>query len=368
MKPLAANKSLAKYEAACRAVAEARTVDAAKGLRDEAEAMRVLARQANNRELEIDCAEIRVRAERRLGELLIAAKAAGQVKRGRSAKDAPAPVKLEDVGIGRKLSMRSQKLAAIKAPLFEARLAALREELCCRDGRVSLDIVGGLAKEDREAARKADYQSRIVKGCTVADLEKLAADGARYGLVYADPNWEFRAWSSKGSGRSASQHYETAPDDDILAFGPIIGALALPDAMFLCWATGPQFPLALELIGAAGFKYQTFGFSWSKLNKSVDAAEPFAVDDFFMGQGHWTRANEEICILATRGAPERLNADVRQKVIAPLGRHSEKPKIHDRIERLVAGPYLELFARAPVKNWTVWGNEILRTDFLEAAA
>jgi N6-adenosine-specific RNA methylase IME4 len=138
--------------------------------------------------------------------------------------------------------------------------------------------------------------------------------------------------------------------------------------MFLCWTTGPQFPLVLKLIEAAGFKYQSFGFSWSKLNKSVDAAAPFTVDDFFMGQGHWTRANEEICTLATRGAPERLNADVRQKIIAPLGPHSEKPKIHDRIERLVAGPYLELFARAPVKKWTVWGNEILRTDFLEAAA
>lgn len=363
--------ALAKYEAACRAVAEARTVDAVKGMRDEAEAMRVLARQANNRELEIDCAEIRVRAERRLGELLIAAKAAGQVKGGRPKKgaaDAELPVvKLADIGIDKRLSMQSQKLAAIKLPLFETQLAAMRDELSERGRRVSLDIAGRLAKEDRDQVRKAEYRSRTVKGCTRADLEELAADGARFGVIYADPNWDYRTWSDKGSGRSASQHYATAPDDDILAYAPVIAALALPASMLLCWTTGPQFPLALKLVAAAGFNYQTFGFSWSKLNKTVDAAGEFSVDDFFIGLGHWTRANEEICILATRGAPERLHADVRQKIIAPLGDHSVKPKIHDRIERLAGGPYLEMFAREPVKNWTVWGDEISRKDFLEAA-
>ena len=41
---------------------------------------------SENRALEIDCAEIRIRAERRLGELLIVAKAAGQLKRGKAAR------------------------------------------------------------------------------------------------------------------------------------------------------------------------------------------------------------------------------------------------------------------------------------------
>jgi N6-adenosine-specific RNA methylase IME4 len=78
-----------------------------------------------------------------------------------------------------------------------------------------------------------------------------------------------------------------------------------------------------------------------------------------MGMGYWTRANTEPCLLATRGKPKRLDAGVRQGIIAPRQEHSRKPdEIHDRIERLVAGPYLELFARRPRAGWTVWGNEV----------
>jgi len=54
-----------------------------------------------------------------------------------------------------------------------------------------------------------------------------------------------------------------------------------------------------------------------------------------------------------------LNADVRQAIIAPKREHSRKPDdIHDRIERLVGGPYLELFARQSRPGWDCWGNEV----------
>ena len=46
---------------------------------------------------------------------------------------------------------------------------------------------------------------------------------------------------------------------------------------------------------------------------------------------------------------------------APVGEHSAKPdKAYERIERLLAGPYLELFARAERTGWTTWGNELVR--------
>ena len=65
-----------------------------------------------------------------------------------------------------------------------------------------------------------------------------------------------------------------------------------------------------------------------------------------MGMGYYTRANSEPCLLATRGSPLRLAFDVPQVILAPVGAHSAKPnEAHARIERLVAGPYLELFAR-----------------------
>jgi hypothetical protein len=78
-----------------------------------------------------------------------------------------------------------------------------------------------------------------------------------------------------------------------------------------------------------------------------------------MGQGYWTRANPEDCWLATRGHPKRINADVRQLIVAPVLEHSHKPdETHLRIERLVSGPYLELYARRERENWVTWGNEL----------
>jgi N6-adenosine-specific RNA methylase IME4 len=62
-----------------------------------------------------------------------------------------------------------------------------------------------------------------------------------------------------------------------------------------------------------------------------------------------------------------LNADVRQGIISSRAASTAASltDIHGRIERLVAGPYLELFARAPRTGWDVWGNQ---TDkFAEAA-
>jgi N6-adenosine-specific RNA methylase IME4 len=118
----------------------------------------------------------------------------------------------------------------------------------------------------------------------------------------------------------------------------------------------------LELIRAWGFEYKTCAFSWMKAH--AGQIEMFRDDfDALMGMGYWTRANNEVCLLATRGKPKRLNADVRQGIIAPRREHSRKPDgIHERIERLVAGPYVELFARATRPGWDAWGNEVGKFD------
>src|SRR4051812_8877275 len=66
-----ATAPLVRYDAACRALAQAKAVDEVKQIRDTAEAMRAYAKQVKNKDLEIDAAEIRMRAEIRIGELAI---------------------------------------------------------------------------------------------------------------------------------------------------------------------------------------------------------------------------------------------------------------------------------------------------------
>lgn len=173
--------------------------------------------------------------------------------------------------------------------------------------------------------------------------------GKRFGAIYSDNPWDFLTRSSKGRVRSAERHYPVMSIAEIMAM-PVAAELAADDCVLFMWVPMPHLRLGLGVIDAWGFDYKTCGFSWIKLN--ADGTP-------FRGMGFWTRANAEICLLATRGHPKRLNADVAQAILAQRGRHSAKPpEIRDRIRRLVAGPYIELFAREETPGWTAWGNEV----------
>ncbi len=178
---------------------------------------------------------------------------------------------------------------------------------------------------------------------------------SEYRVIYADPPWSFATYSDKGKGRSAQAHYDCLGMDDLCKI-PVREWAARNCALFL-WTTDPLLPQALKLIEAWGFTYKTVGFYWAKLNRSVPRKR-FAEKDFFTGLGFWTRANVEQCLLATRGNPKREAKDVRRLVIAPRREHSRKPEeVYGRIERLLGGPYLELFARGTRPGWDSWGDQ-----------
>lgn len=176
-----------------------------------------------------------------------------------------------------------------------------------------------------------------------------------YRAILADPPWRFATYSDKGKGRSAEAHYDCMTLSDIKAMP--VADWAAKDAVLFLWATDPLLPRALEVIAAWGFTYKTVAFYWAKLNKGRGG---LVLDqrDFFTGMGFWTRANPEPCLLATRGKPKRRATDVAKLMIAPRREHSRKPdETHERIERLVDGPYLELFARASRPGWDSLGNQ-----------
>jgi N6-adenosine-specific RNA methylase IME4 len=176
-----------------------------------------------------------------------------------------------------------------------------------------------------------------------------------YGAIYADPPWHFTAYADSGNGRGAASKYSTMTITGLAELP--VHLLAAADCVLFCWVIWPLMPEALEIISNWGFVYKTCAFSWIK----ADARQVELFNDDvkpFVGMGYWTRSNHESCILATRGAPKRLNADVRQAIIEPRREHSRKPDcVPGRIERLVAGPYVELFARTTRPGWDCWGNQ-----------
>lgn len=187
-----------------------------------------------------------------------------------------------------------------------------------------------------------------------------------YKVILMDPAWLFATRSGKGKGRSPEQHYSCMSLDEIKAL-PVQDLCAKDCAIFM-WTIDTHMPQALEVMAAYGFQYKTVGFYWVKTNK--DGVTPFT------GMGYWTRANPEQCLtsldpegfdshqchLGTRGAPKRLSKSVPRLVVSPRREHSRKPdEVAERIEQLVPGPYLEMFARRSRPGWDSWGNE--RTKF-----
>ena len=173
----------------------------------------------------------------------------------------------------------------------------------------------------------------------------------KYSIIYADPPWTFKTYSDKGKGRSAEQHYPCMTKEDIQNLP--IQKICEDDCILFLWVTAPCLLEGLELIEQWGFEYKTFGFTWVKQNKKSDS--------LFWGMGYYTRANAEICILATKGKPlKRQSRAVHQVIISKIREHSKKPdEVRNRIVELFGDlPRIELFARQYFDGWDCWGNEV----------
>lgn len=138
------------------------------------------------------------------------------------------------------------------------------------------------------------------------------------------------------------------------------------DAALFMWRVAAMEQDARDLMKAWGFTYKC-ELVWLKLadarfagQLTLDSdAAPWAERPRRMGMGRIVRNDHEVCLIGTRGKPFVLDRGVRSSFRASARKHSEKPTEFFRIvERLFAGPYLELFARKNRRGWTCLGNEV----------
>jgi len=195
----------------------------------------------------------------------------------------------------------------------------------------------------------------------------------RFPVIVADPPWDFTTYSDKAQ-KSAKQHYRTMSLFDIANLP--VSDVAADVCCLLLWATWPNLEDALTVGAAWGFSYKTCAFNWIKRSGNGTS--------WHTGLGYYTRSNSEPCLLFTRGGtPQRQHKDVHQVLVSddavqplpgfeevltsPVAAHSEKPgDFYFRVERLLQGPYLELFSRRYRPGWVTLGNELDGLDIADS--
>lgn len=168
-----------------------------------------------------------------------------------------------------------------------------------------------------------------------------------FGAILADPPWAFRTYAKNDVAPArGEQPYPVMSLADIKALP--VSDVAAHDCLLFMWTVSHLQAAAIEVAAAWGFQPVSVAFIWDKGR---------------MGMGYWTRQEAEICHLFKRGRPRRIGKGVRQMFHAPRREHSRKPdEVYGRIESLVGGPYLELFARNERAGWSSWGNEVGRFE------
>lgn len=339
------NPVLEKLDEGRRALAEARSLFDAKRVRDVAKAAAdLLKQQRYSQESVIDAMELKLWAERRMGEFL-----AGTVRhRGgkASAIESHGATQSLPEGITRSDSSRWQKEWSVPVELFEEYLKESRDAL----KEPTTAGVMRLAKDEKKAKKRQQYADMSLETCTVSDLNELVSQGKKFGTVYADPPWPY---DNQKTRASTDNHYVTMSLDDIAALP--VADLAAPQSHLHIWTTAAFLPKTFAIMEAWGFEYKSY-FVWVKPQ---------------MGIGNYWRKSSELMLLGVRGGLTALDNGVMDwletpgdSIVADRSKHSAKPEqVRAAIEKISPPQRLELFGRRAVSGWTVWGNEIEKDMF-----
>ena len=307
--------SIIALDRATSMLAAATDVDDVKDVRDKAEAVRKYAESAGlGLQALNDAAELKLRAERKVGEMILAMKLHGG-SRGETT------VTLDDLGITKDQSSRWQKMAKLPESLFERHVAEVRES------GEELTTAGVLRLANQQRTKRkpktgGDSDGDQPDAGVVETLGELVAGDQRFGCLYVDPPWP--------SG------VETVMTVDQLAKLPI-GKLAAESAHLHLWTPSPRLFDARQLIAAWGFAYAGV-FVWTRPNGTRT--------------DYWRDAHE-LLLLGVRGEAAFADKNVASWLSTGRPRGDRKPaRIRTLLESVSPGPYCELFTSREAAGWT----------------
>lgn len=220
----------------------------------------------------------------------------------------------------------------------------------------------------------------------------------------ADPPWKYGDAIDAAMGRrGAATQYKDMTVGEILNVFPRacedLRVRVAADALLFLWFTNAFAEEAHQVARRWGFAPKTI-VTWIKGRLVVDVrtigttklrTRERIVPDFKaeyditprliqqIGQGHYFQNSTEHVLVAARGS---AMIDAARRVpsafVAPRPRltvggaskaiHSAKPDAFcDIVERVAAGPYVELFSRRNRPGWLAWGDEVGKLDQMGVA-
>lgn len=323
---------LLSVERARQFLAQSRSVDEVRDVVDKAKAVALYLRSRDaSIESQNDAAEIRLRAERRLGQLTKdLPKASGAEYGGRTTIDGrrsgpsnPTPT-LASRGIDKRDASKWQAIAAIPEERFEAFV----DETRAKGERITSSAPLKLAKLDTKTKLAADLRCQPVPLAT-----------GRFHVIVADPPWAYEKRAGDITHR-ADLPYPSMTTEAICNLQ--VSDRCEPDCILWLWTTNAFMRGAFSVIDAWGFQEKTI-LTWVKDR---------------MGTGDWLRGQTEHCIMAVRGRPIVQLTNQTTVLHGPLREHSRKPEqFYRMVDELCPGTKLEMFSRQARPGWACWGAE-----------
>jgi N6-adenosine-specific RNA methylase IME4 len=177
-----------------------------------------------------------------------------------------------------------------------------------------------------------------------------------YATIVVDPPWPYPEGFAGGHSGSRTNParppgpvmlkalpYSAMTLDEIRAMP--VSVLAADNCRLFLWTTNRYLPDAFTVLRTWGFRYRQT-LVWHKTAVNMPAAV--------------APNSAEFLLVAVRGDPPRVaaapSAVIPHAGFGRAGGHSRKPSVFlDLVEHVSAGPYVELFARAPRLGWDHWG-------------